>query len=150
MKHTMSLSVSRSIAIGIPVAALAGGASFAGRGYSSGPNFTSNQDISYAQKILVKNGYLRAGTYKDGERDQATIDGLRLFQRVHFLRPNGQLDQDTMGELTTHEKSTGEYRGTGTAATGRASAARVMPQTGSPVALQIAIGVFLVAFGAGL
>jgi Putative peptidoglycan binding domain len=153
MRDTMSLSVSRSIALGILVAALAGGASFAGRGDSTGPNFTSNQDISYAQRILVRNGYLKAGTYKDGERDQATIDGLRLFQRVHFLRPNGQLDQDTMGELTTHEKTTGEYGGTGRAANGKGSAgsvARVMPQTGSPVALQIAIGAFLVAFGAAL
>jgi putative peptidoglycan binding protein len=153
MRGRTSLSVTGSIVIGILVAALAGGASFAGRGYSTGPNFTSDQDISYAQRILVRNGYLQAGSYKEGERDQPTIDALRTFQRVHFIRPNGQLDQDTMGELTSHEKSTGEYGTTGTASAGRTStarAARTMPQTGSPLALQIAIGALFVAVGAAL
>lgn len=165
------------IGLGILAAALGGTTARADRGMPGSPNYISPQNVAFAQQILEKDGYLKAGTYKTGERDQPTIDALRRFQRAHFLRPSGQIDPDTMGLLSTHVRSGGPERaaagaaggrqiaeappgrgdagGAGAAPTGRGSGdptllARTMPQTGSPFVQRMALGAVLMVSGAAL
>ncbi len=153
----------RWLALGFLTAALLGGQALAGRSFPNSPLFISTQDVAFAQDILEKNGYLKAGTYKVGERDQPTINAVRQFQRTHFLRPSGQLDLDTMGMLSSHGRVGAPGRAASTrvpepssaarpggAAVETTRVARTMPQTGGPFALQMMVGALLIVSGAAL
>jgi LPXTG-motif cell wall-anchored protein len=96
---------------------LAASPALASHGFPGGPVFTSPKAIAEAQAILEKDDYLKAGSYKQGDLDQQTINAIRQFQRNHFLRPTGQLEPDTMGLLSSH------WTIGGSSSKGRASAA---------------------------
>jgi peptidoglycan hydrolase-like protein with peptidoglycan-binding domain len=70
--------------------------------------YTSPETIREAQQILVGLKYLEPERYKAGEWDKGTQRATRGFQRDHFLRPNGQLDRDTLAVLLSHKRRPGE------------------------------------------
>ncbi len=143
------------------------------RGIRSGPVYSSATAVRDAQAILEKEHYLKPGSYARGELDQPTIDAIRGFQRDHYARPSGQLDPETMGMLTSHDRgfalagaptapggdsvTAGEEEGAALAARetvangpARAGTARRMPVTGSPVLTLVALGGLLTASGLAL
>jgi outer membrane protein OmpA-like peptidoglycan-associated protein len=63
---------------------------------------TSPRDIEQAQGILVHDGELAPGSFKQGEMDEATSSALRLFQSRHSLNATGLLDEETMALLLSH------------------------------------------------
>ena len=167
-------------ALGLTLALGQSTADAAFRDNKGGPPFYSTEDFQVAQTILVQNRYLRQGSYAFGQLDQPTIDAIRAFQREHAIRPSGQLDPETMGMLMSHklraavstapppargqtelsEKVAAEE---GVKLTGRVKSSiapaahadpdathRSMPRTGSPIALLVALGGTLMAFGFGL
>lgn len=163
MIRARTLSV---LCLGLALLAVGGAVApaFAAVGGSDGPMFTSPGEIREVQRILEQEKYLRPGTHKSGQLDDATVEALRAFQAAHFLPTTGQVDFDTMSSLVGHGLRQGSGRmarsgagGTGTArseervaltsATGTASG-RSMPATGSPTLLAAAIGTLLI--GAGL
>ncbi|OLE67685.1 MAG: hypothetical protein AUG09_01235 [Acidobacteria bacterium 13_1_20CM_2_68_7] len=70
--------------------------------------YTSSETIREAQQILVGLKYLEPERYKEGEWDKLTQKATRDFQRDHFLKPNGQLDRDTLAVLLSHKHRPGE------------------------------------------
>jgi len=70
--------------------------------------YTSPEAIRQAQDILVLLKYLEPKRYKEGEWDKETRQATRDFQRDHFLRPNGQLDRDTLAVLLSHKPGPGK------------------------------------------
>ncbi|HKB07664.1 MAG TPA: peptidoglycan-binding domain-containing protein [Candidatus Polarisedimenticolia bacterium] len=122
-----------------------------------GPVYTSSGDIQVAQKVLVSEHLLKPGHYTEGRMDDATVDGLRAFQRQHFIPDSGVLDHETMAQLMSHLSAPEVARAragqtdTGTAAgqgTGSAAAtARRMPETASSVPLMAALGTLFMAGG---
>ena len=70
--------------------------------------YTSSETIREAQQILVGLKYLEPERYKEGEWDKLTQTATREFQRDHFLKPNGQLDRDTLAVLLSHKHRPGE------------------------------------------
>jgi hypothetical protein len=68
-----------------------------------GMNYTSKENIEYAQSILDSEGYLERGDYTIGSRDRATQSAIADFQRRHRLNSSGRLDFDTMAMLSSHE-----------------------------------------------
>jgi len=71
-----------------------------------GPDYilTAGETIAEAQAILLADGYLSRGAYREGVRDDATRRALKAFQYDHRLPPTGFLDWETMSELTSHEQ----------------------------------------------
>lgn len=154
------------------VLALGAGATLAFAGSRSGPIYSSSEAIAYAQAILVKDGYLKAGGYAKGVQDEPTLRAVRQFQRNHFVRPSGQIDTDTMGLLTSHGPAAepvaavgadGKTRAALATAPGQATnaaepqgadrhdrIARTMPVTDSTLTKEIALGALLAAGGAAL
>ena len=132
-----------------------------------GPIYTSAGDIQVAQKVLVSEHFLKPGHYTEGRMDDATINGLRAFQRQHSIPDSGVLDHETMAQLMSHlsaqelaqaragqtDAGTGTTAATagGTAAgqgAGQAGAsARKMPETAGSVPLMAALGTLLMAGG---
>jgi hypothetical protein len=47
------------------------------------------QRVRWVQRWLVKIGDLKAGTFKAGHYDRATLTGVERFQRHHHLEPDG-------------------------------------------------------------
>ena len=92
------------------------------RGGMPGFVYLSEESIRFAQSMLEKDGYLKPGSYRRGERDEATARAIREYQRAHFLRPSGFLDTDTMAMLTPHARP-------GDAA--KSAPPRKMPETGA-------------------
>jgi hypothetical protein len=74
------------------------------RSTRTGPIYSSTEAVEYAQNILVKDRLLDPGSFTRGERDRATIEALRDFQRSHYLRPTGLIDPETMGLLSSHDR----------------------------------------------
>jgi len=85
--------------------------------------YTSPESIREAQDILVGLKYLEPKRYREGEWDRETRRATRDFQRDHFLRPDGQLDRDTMAVLLSHRPRSEKQPPTADppAATGRTS-----------------------------
>ena len=77
-------------------------ASIGARSTRSGPVYSSPDAIRFAQEILVADRILLPGSFEPGDRDRATIEALRTFQRRHYLRTTGLIDPETMGMLTSH------------------------------------------------
>ena len=77
-------------------------ASVGARSTRSGPIYSSPDAIRFAQEVLVADELLRSGSFEPGNRDRATIEALRTFQRHHYLRPTGLIDPETMGVLASH------------------------------------------------
>ena len=69
-----------------------------------GHTLTAGETIAEAQAILLADGYLSPGAYREGVRDDATRHALRAFQSDHGLPPTGFLDWETMSKLTSHER----------------------------------------------
>lgn len=67
------------------------------------PFFENPTDISRAQGILVKEGYLEAASYSSGRLDGETREALAAFQVRHSLNSTGNLDDNTFQELLSHE-----------------------------------------------
>jgi len=68
----------------------------------SGPIYSSPDAIRFAQEIFVADQILSPGSFEPGNRDGATIEALRTFQRRHYLRASGLIDPETMGMLNSH------------------------------------------------
>ncbi len=77
-------------------------ASIGARSTRSGPIYSSPDAIRFAQEVLVADHLLRPGSFEPGDRDRATIEALRTFQRRHYLRATGLIDPETMGTLASH------------------------------------------------
>lgn len=67
------------------------------------PFFENPADISRAQGILVKEGYLEAASYSSGLLDSETRAALAAFQGRHSLNSTGNLDDHTFQELLSHD-----------------------------------------------
>ncbi len=77
-------------------------ASIGARSTRSGPIYSSPDAIRFVQEVLVADHLLRPGSFEPGDRDRATIEALRTFQRHHYLRATGLIDPETMGMLASH------------------------------------------------
>jgi peptidoglycan hydrolase-like protein with peptidoglycan-binding domain len=170
------IDAARALALGLLVAGVFTVPAAAERGVRSGPIYSSPKAVAEAQGILERDKYLRPGSYRRGEMDQATTDAIRAFQRNHFVRPSGQIDPETMGLLTAHGRGAAIVTGgvpldrgatdlsdrvardraaakgdeESVALTSKAVSRRSMPATGSPVAFLIAAGGLLAATGLAL
>ncbi|HEU5181255.1 MAG TPA: peptidoglycan-binding domain-containing protein [Candidatus Polarisedimenticolia bacterium] len=69
------------------------------------PFFTSEANVSWAQGVLVGDGYLDQGSFERGSLDHATRNALKQYQSDHALNVHGALDEETFQSLTSHETS---------------------------------------------
>jgi len=92
------------IAIGVLLAALAPAVSFGGRDAITGPRYLNQENVALAQRILVTEKLLKSGSFTKGKMDHETVRALVAFQRSHGIQPNGILDPETLGVLTSHEQ----------------------------------------------
>lgn len=67
--------------------------------------YSTPRSIGEAQSILVRAGYLKASSYRQGELDKPTVSAILDFQRVHSLRRTGVVDWETMSMLPAHHKA---------------------------------------------
>jgi outer membrane protein OmpA-like peptidoglycan-associated protein len=63
----------------------------------------TRQDVAEAQGILRSLDLLAAGSYREGEMDDATVAAVKWFQIDHILRPTGAIDRETMAQLLQHQ-----------------------------------------------
>jgi hypothetical protein len=54
------------------------------------------------QEFLQRFGYLRAGSYRARQLDDATSQALTRYQQFHRLTATGILDDPTRAQMTTH------------------------------------------------
>lgn len=101
-RHFVSLLM--GTVIGVFAAAVSAGAAAGGLDVQPGVVYVSPEDVEEAQAILVREGYL-AGSFRRGEVDAPTAEGLREFQFVHGLRPTAVLDYETRTQLPSHWKA---------------------------------------------
>ncbi len=69
------------------------------------PFFGSEANVSWAQGVLVGDGYLEQGSFEPGVLDHETRNALRQYQSEHALNDHGALDEETFHSLTSHETS---------------------------------------------
>lgn len=104
----MSLIRNRNVllAMGLCLAGAAAVATFAGADPSASNSqiYDSSQDISEAQSILQHAGYLKPGTFRNGEAGDSTVEALQAFQAAHALLPTGSIDFETRTQLLSHRK----------------------------------------------
>jgi LPXTG-motif cell wall-anchored protein len=93
------------LAVGLVLAFLVSALSLGGPGDTDGPRFDTNDDIAFAQKILVSENLLRSGGFARGQMDGETFQAVLAFQRDHTIKPTGFLDFETMAMLSSHEQS---------------------------------------------
>ena len=66
-------------------------------------SFATEANISWAQGVLVGDGYLDQGSFEPGALDHETRQALTKYQSDHALNDNGLLDEETYHSLTSHE-----------------------------------------------
>ena len=128
---------------------------FARSGDYYGPVYTSQGEIQVAQRVLLAEHFLKSGRYTAGRMDDTTIDGLRAFQRSHFIPDSGVLDHETMAQLMSHTSALGVARGRSQAATtalaqgtGQGTGTlRTMPETAGAIPLMTGLGALLMGGG---
>ncbi|HKN46704.1 MAG TPA: hypothetical protein VJ144_01930, partial [Candidatus Polarisedimenticolia bacterium] len=79
MRHTTmrAKTTTRGFLAAAFLTTLAGSSpALASHGFPGGPVFTSPKAIAEAQAILEKDDYLKAGSYKQGDLDQETINAI--------------------------------------------------------------------------
>ena len=65
--------------------------------------FATEANISWAQGVLVGDGYLEQGSFEPGVLDHETRQALSKYQSDHALNDSGLLDEETYHSLTSHE-----------------------------------------------
>jgi LPXTG-motif cell wall-anchored protein len=65
--------------------------------------FKNAGDITRAQEILVRDGYLSADSFTSGKLDAATRGAISNYQSEHAMNDRGDLDDETFQSLTSHE-----------------------------------------------
>ena len=91
--------------VGVFAASVPARAAAGGFDVQPGVVYVSPEDVEEAQAILVREGYLAAGSFRRGEVDAPTAEALRDFQFVHGLRPTAVLDYETRTQLPSHWKA---------------------------------------------
>ncbi len=92
-------------ALGLLLASLGTVPSRGGRDDSVGPRFISDDNVAWAQMVLVSEQLLRSNGYTRGRIDLETRRALVAFQHDHDIVPSGLLNPETMGMLTSHARS---------------------------------------------
>lgn len=173
------LNVIGLAALGLLLASLGTVPSRGGRDDSVGPRFISDENVTWAQKVLVSEQLLRSNGFTRGRIDLETRRALVAFQHNHDIVPSGLLDPETMGMLASHAQGVFVARTPAPAkapikvaeiveplqkfdaappqeptapapAVSKPPAKRPMPPTASPIPLLAALGGLLVAGGAML
>lgn len=92
------------LAMGLCLAAAAIVATPASAGPSTANSqiYDSAQDVSEAQAILQRAGYLAPGAFRSGKADDATVLALQKFQTAHALLATGSIDYETRTQLLSH------------------------------------------------
>ena len=66
-------------------------------------SFATEANLSWAQGVLVGDGYLEQGSFEPGVLDHETRQALTKYQSDHALNDSGLLDEETYHSLTSHE-----------------------------------------------
>src|SRR5687768_16166825 len=71
----------------------------------SAPPVAKNQEapgFSAVQDFLQRFGYLQPGTFDDNKLDEATAEGIALYQQRQGLVPTGTFDEQVRDQMVTY------------------------------------------------